>query len=100
VSKAERWWEPTGVRLDPVKVEGLLIQSGEQVIVHTEDGPFSMTYRGSSTALIGGLKLVYTYWMDFEPGTAPQTTPGPYTHSQLRHPGILDKIIHEIDADE
>lgn len=100
MSEDGRWWEPTNVRPVPVRVEGLLIYPGEQVIVHTDDGPYPMPYRGAATTFVGGLKVVEYYWMDFEPGTAPSTTPGPYSHSQLRHPGVLDQIIYEIDADE
>ena len=98
------WWELLPLRIEPIKVQGMTIHPGEDVLIAIDETGWVMRFKGWAE-IPAGMKVGIVepadeprpgYWMEGEPGTAPEMWPGPYPMSALKHPNLLEGMAREI----
>lgn len=87
------WWEPPSLRQEPIKVQGVTVNPGDDVLVPWPGGEERLPYKG--WAEINGEVFI---WCRTHIGThGPQ--PGPHALKDVKIPDLLDGIAREIGAD-
>jgi hypothetical protein len=102
--KGRPFWEPYRLTCEPIKVQGITVNSGELVAVPWEGRKHLIPYKGWAAIPIPDREEeLVGIWLDVLPTTAPPGVagpgPGPYPLESLLHPSLLEGFIKEIDAD-